>query len=76
MDESVSDCLGGKSGFCFDWDIFLFLQVAEAMAVGDQEGGERRNARRLRVVESGFVRSLHIAVGPVIEIIFFYLFIT
>jgi hypothetical protein len=33
----VSDCLGGKSGFCFDWDIFLFLQVAEAMAVGDQE---------------------------------------
>jgi hypothetical protein len=52
----VSDCLGGKSGFCFDWDIFLFLQVAEAMAVGDQEGGARRNARRLRVVESGFVR--------------------
>jgi hypothetical protein len=41
----VSDCLGGKSGFCFDWDILLFLQVAETMAVGDQEGGELRNKK-------------------------------
>jgi hypothetical protein len=27
MDESVSDYLGGKFEFCFDWDI-LFLLVA------------------------------------------------
>jgi hypothetical protein len=34
----------------------LFLQVAETMAEGE-EGGEGRNVRELRVVESGFIRA-------------------
>jgi hypothetical protein len=50
MDESVSECLGGKLGFCFDCGT-LFLQVAETISEGE-EGGEGRNVE-LRVVESG-----------------------